>query len=305
MDEDSLSTRCYYVKKNDLSMTKHAGLPRRSRKFFRIGKLSDAQNPDIREILSSSSRGATKRYIYFQGLYDDGITAPDGDVTTRVGEYKETFSFLESLNLYPFMHLDLSLASPEGAGYCSDYAIHRLSEFFNMMKTKGMPSCWRNGRFDVSHRSSDDNVAFMEGYAAIHKTIKSFGLRMEVGFHCSLDSGYFSGDLFEQNLIACRHYGCEPDFVSIALAGGRPGNVYDDNHKLLARHAMHIITDTGANVGRLYILDRWTNFDGAGLGADVSPAGIYGEFNLYDYTNINTLHDFSISRMPGRTALAV
>ncbi|MDR1650811.1 MAG: hypothetical protein LBR87_03410 [Synergistaceae bacterium] len=279
MDKIFLSARCFFVKNYKKEGCSQV-CGERSVRFIRVRRLGDILIPRVRELVTSSRGGASDGFIYFRGIYGDGVAPQNGKPAAHWREYSEICSFLGGMKLFPFAKLDISLAGDGGDEQFKDRAPDRLKSFINMAVEYGMKRYWEKGRFEVSGGVSAGNVAFMETYAAIRSILKDFSGGVEVGFRCGVGSGGLDLDLLEENLIVCRHTGCEPDFVTMTAPPAGPG--CPEGGGGLAAEAMNVIADSGARVGKLYIADG--EF-GTRVCGSVDPSGVSGDFGVFPGEN--------------------
>ena len=247
MDGNYLSTKCYFIEKNDPS---RAGKAKRARKFLKIGRLSDALVSGVRDRLVSSARDRSCHSICFQGVWDDGIVSPGGNHYLAVDKYREIFRFFRSLRLFPHVFIEAPEASGERPGDRAARTIARIREFLDVAAANGLTRYWRRGAFELVRPPDLYDDAFLEIYAAAHSELRAFSKDISMGFRVGAASAFHALGLLEEALILCKNNGCVPDFVTLDVSGSVI------RFEAQAQEAIHIIHDTGANVKDLYVVGR-------------------------------------------------
>jgi hypothetical protein len=249
MRKNLLSTKCYFIEKNEAH---GAGFitGSKQRKFLRIGRLSDALEPSVRERLAESARGSSCCGVYFQGVWDDGVTDGVGDPGRNSDTYRAVFDFFRSLKLFPHVSVDVSAAPGEDGGERAAGTAKRLSALLKIACENGRGAYWRHGSFELSRPMDTSEVEFMEIYAASHKAVKEFAADARIGFRIEARRMNTAYDIFEDRLILSWRNSCEPDFVTLDMSE------YGARHNTCAKEALYMIHDVGANVKTLYVVEH-------------------------------------------------
>jgi hypothetical protein len=244
MDGDYLSTKCYFIEKNDPSRDGEAD---RAWKFLKIGRLSDALVSGVRDRLVSSARDRSCHSICFQGVWDDGIISSSGNHYLAVEKYREIFCFFRSLRLSPHVFIEAPDASGERPGNRVERTIARIREFLDVAAANGLSRYWRHGVFELVRPPDLYDDTFLEIYSAAHGELRAFSSKISMGFRVGAASAFHALGLLEEALILCKNNGCVPDFVTLDVSGSVI------RFEAQAREAIHVIHDTGANVKDLYV----------------------------------------------------
>jgi hypothetical protein len=256
------------VDSSDAKPVKPLDLPR---KIFNIGKLGEALKEKLKRRLVAVQRDFAGDYIYFEGVFDDGVTAgSDGapDALAREG----LFDFFRERELLPFIRLDLSRAPHDADGRLkTDESLLMLKTFMEALVTSQPQEYWEGSLFEIAHSKAIDNTCFMECYARIYSLLKSFSPRTGVGLYSFDRSNRGNYDALEERLILCGKGRCDPDFVTIDVnpaidfeMGTRTGRS-DEIEKV-----WHVINDSGAAAMEMYVIERKDPRGSARLESDVS-----------------------------------
>ncbi|MDR1379668.1 MAG: helix-turn-helix domain-containing protein [Synergistaceae bacterium] len=191
-------------------------------KIFKIGKLSEVMDERIREQLITVRKKMGGDYIYFQGIFGDGISPHQGGSYFKGYDYGRLFHFFMELGLTPFVRVDLSLAPEaiEGA----------VSDFMNALSENALLSQWgKKIRFEIVHSNainsevtelypSDGAVPrFIARFDRICHELKAFSPLIRVGFHSVSSSRSEEWARLSEKLAGCKKAGCPPDFLSLTI----------------------------------------------------------------------------------------
>jgi AraC-like DNA-binding protein len=195
--------------KPDLNETPRVSLPG---KIFKVGRLAEALCDEIREQLAEAQKKLSGDYIYFGGIFGDGIApCPDGSFFKGYDSGR-IFDFFLDLGLTPFVRADLSIAPrdlPVGAA---------VSDFLGVMLENRPLRCWRKGiRIEIVNSGAMSDEAFAEGFCEVYRAAKACSLDIGVGFHSVSSSRSEEWARFRGKLSACAGRGCAPDFLSITI----------------------------------------------------------------------------------------
>jgi len=282
MDSGFLSTKCYFIEKSGASRQCLVGHIRKPLKIFKIGKLSDSLCSDVRKTLVSACREAPNGKICFRGILGDGITGCGESFRANIDKYSEVFDLWRSLKLTPCVYVDISKTCGDKQEFAVRKTAERVSEFLGMTEMNDTASYWKHGSFEIIRSRETDDPIFMETYAAIYDALKTFSKNVRVGFRVGMDSMMRAFDLFEENLILSKRHECVPDFVTLAVSPMPDG--VDKHMDSQAKHAMHIIHDSGAHVKALYVFEHeyasvpdgvCDAFEAASRFSDIAPESDY------------------------------
>ncbi|MDR1514606.1 MAG: helix-turn-helix domain-containing protein [Synergistaceae bacterium] len=230
-DDDGLESLLRYVAIYDISRGEGAALASESLpvslrpgpgetpeislpgKIFKIGRLGEALDGEVRDQLAEVQKKFSGDYIYFQGVFGDGIQQyPEGSYFKKY-EYVKVLDFFLELGLTPFVRVDLSLSGESGRpiGDC-------VSGFIGVMLENRPVSRWRKGiRIEAVHSGSMSGYDFAAGFGEIYRAAKSCSPEIGVGFHSVSSSRPDEWALLGEKLAACGASGCAPDFLSITI----------------------------------------------------------------------------------------
>ncbi|MDR1019387.1 MAG: helix-turn-helix domain-containing protein [Synergistaceae bacterium] len=188
-------------------------------KIFKIGRLSEAADGEVQEQLAEAQKRIRGDYIYFRGIFGDGVARrPDGSFFRKY-DYARAFNFFMELGLTPFVSIDLS---PSGAG--GPPLGEQVCEFLGVMLENRPASRWRSGiRVEVvrscgAEEDWDDACqAFVEGFGEIYRAAKALSPDIGVGFHSVSSSHPGEWERFAGKMSACKAAGLIPDFISITI----------------------------------------------------------------------------------------
>ena len=274
MGGDFLSTKCYFIEKTKVPGASVIGRIKKPRSFLKIGRLSDALTPALRGPLAESAREPSCRGICFKGVWDDGISGPDGCFRENADKYRDIFGFFSSLKLVPHVSIDVSLGMREIQGNYAEKTARRIRGFLDAA-ADGMTPYWRHSSFELVRSREIYEPLFMETYAAAYKELRAFSKDIKIGFRIGAANAIHALDLFEEGLILCKNNGCVPDFVTLdAKPAGDDAIAFCG---IQARYAMYIINDIGTYVKTLYVAehDSCRVSGGACEKFDVRPAHEY------------------------------
>jgi AraC-like DNA-binding protein len=195
--------------KPDLNETPRVSLPG---KIFKIGRLAEALCDEIREQLAEAQKKLRGDYIYFDGIFGDGITpCPDGSFFKGYDSGR-IFKFFLELGLTPFVRADLSIAPsdiPVGAA---------VSDFLEVMLENRPLWRWRKGvRIEAVNSGEMPDDVFADGFCEVYWAAKACSPDIGVGFHSVSSSRSEEWARFRGKLSACAGRGCAPDFLSITI----------------------------------------------------------------------------------------
>jgi AraC-like DNA-binding protein len=179
-------------------------------KIFKIGRLSEAADEEQRNQLAAAQKKLRGDYIYFQGVFGDGLPAhPDGSYFKSYG-HGQIFGYFMELGLTPFVLVDLSIA---------DRAVGAsVSEFLDVMLEHRPVTAWRKGiRIEAAHSGGMSAAAFASGFREVYLAAKRRSPRIGVGFHSVSSRRPEEWAGFGEKLSSCVEAGCEPDFLSITI----------------------------------------------------------------------------------------
>ncbi|MDR3255557.1 MAG: hypothetical protein LBT31_08305 [Synergistaceae bacterium] len=241
---------------------KQLSLPK---KIFKIGKLAEGFQKNVRTRLSLVQKTSDGGYVYFKGVFDDGMTAFPLSSSLCGYDYADIFSFFESIALFSFVKLDISKAPLDDLG--------NLDIGGSVLKVKSLMDAlarlpdeyWKKSLFAVAHSRHIDGAKFMECYAAIRGFLKSYSSKIGVGLHSVRSSSPREQDVFEERLIVCKASDCEPDFVTLDIDSSFEGNraIFSlPSCRTLAGYGASqvdrvwsVINDSGSTIGDIYVTD--------------------------------------------------
>ncbi|MDR0648127.1 MAG: helix-turn-helix domain-containing protein [Synergistaceae bacterium] len=240
-------------------------------KIFKIGRLSEAIDSEVKEQLAEAQKRLRGDYIYFRGIFDDGISRqPDGSFFRKY-DYSRVFSFFMELGLTPFVSVDLSLPR---AGDAPPGKL--VSEFLAVMLENRPAPLWRSGiRIEVlrSGETAERGAAqtFAEEFGHVYRAAKAFSPGIGVGFHSLSSSRPGERERLAEKMSACGAAGIAPDFLSITVDPSLEDGVepsYGSIKNYGARQveeAMRvygeIFGDDGANRPQIYVTE-WNTLSG-------------------------------------------
>jgi beta-xylosidase/AraC-like DNA-binding protein len=203
-------------------------------KIFKIGKLAEALDDRLRDQLITAQKKLRGDYIYFQGVFEDGILPCPENSYFKGYDYGRLFNFFLELGLTPFVRVDLSSA-PQSVAPC-------ISDFIGVLSENRPMSCWRRKiRFEVVHSRAMETPLFLALFYEIYRALKTRFPSAGVGFHAV--SSYHTGELaiLREKLAACKEAGCPPDFLSLTI-----DPALDEDHAALGESSYGSIKNCGA-----------------------------------------------------------
>ena len=180
------------------------------RKMFKIGKLAEALDDRIQDQLKIAQKKLHGDYIYFQGIFEDGIPPRRGDSYFKGYDYGRLFIFFMNLGLTPFVRVDLSSAPQVMEPAVSDFMSALLENMLLLRWEKQM-------RFEVVHSGTMEVSTFVARFCELYRALKAFSPRMGVGFHSIASSRPAEWARLQENVTGCKEAGCPPDFLSITI----------------------------------------------------------------------------------------
>ena len=180
-------------------------------KIFKIGRLSEALDDRLRDQLALAQKKLHGEYIYFQGIFDDGILPCVEDSYFERYDHERLFEFFRELGLTPFVRVDLSRA-PEAWESAVSAFMRALAE--------NRPVSYRGEgvRFEIVHSRPMVAKEFAARFREIGKLLKTFAPAAGVGFDfVSCGGNDDQWPALSEKLSACREAGCFPDFLSLTL----------------------------------------------------------------------------------------
>jgi beta-xylosidase/AraC-like DNA-binding protein len=184
------------------------------RKMFKIGRLSEALDDRVRKQLTTARKKLGGDYIYFQGIFEDGIPSHREDSYFKGYDYGRLFNFFMEIGLTPFVRVDLSSAPEDIAGPA-------VSDFMNALSENALLPRWeRKIRFEIVQSETSgtsDAPGFVARFREIRRALKAFSPLIGVGFHSVSSSRPGEWTLLSEKLAECKKAGCLPDFLSITI----------------------------------------------------------------------------------------
>jgi AraC-like DNA-binding protein/beta-xylosidase len=182
-------------------------------KIFKIGRLSEALDDEVRAQLAEARKNVRGEYIYFQGVFGDGIQQyPEGSYFKRY-EYVRALDFFLELGLTPFVRVDISLFAKSGGsiGDC-------VSGFVGVILENRPVSRWGRGiRLEAVHSARMSGYDFAAAFCEIYRAAKVRSPEIGVGFHSVSSNRPDEWASLREKLAACGASGCAPDFLSITI----------------------------------------------------------------------------------------
>jgi beta-xylosidase len=238
------------------------------KKIFKIGRLSEALRETVKNQLMAVQEKLAGDYVYFKGVFDDGIANYSLDSIFMGCEHDRLFAFFRKIGLFPFVRLDLSYAPQDAFGRLRiDGSLSRLRTFMEVLTSSQPSGYWEGCFFEVVHSKPIDATGFMECYASIYSLLKGYSCKIGVGLHSLGDTGA-RNDVFEEQLILCGNGRCGPDFVTLTVNPETEfeGGVLSPLSYRAARsgaraqieRVRHIINDSGALTMETHVIE-WIN----------------------------------------------
>ncbi|MDR2137467.1 MAG: helix-turn-helix domain-containing protein [Synergistaceae bacterium] len=192
------------------------------RKMFKIGKLAEALDDRLRNQLRIVQRRLDGDYVYFQGIFEDGVPSRLGDSFFKGYDYGRIFNFFMELGLTPFVRVDLSLAPPTMKSSMESSMKSSMksavSDFMNALLENALLARWkRRICFEAVHSETMESSAFASRFCELRRELKAFSPSVEVGFHSVSSSRPEEWTRLRENLMGCKEEGCAPDFLSITI----------------------------------------------------------------------------------------
>jgi xylan 1,4-beta-xylosidase len=229
-------------------------------KIFKIGRLSEALDEKFRDQLITAQKKLRGDYIYFHGVFEDGmIPCPEGSLFKGY-DYGRLFSFFWEIGLTPFVRLDLSAAPQDMEP--------SITNFMSAMSENRPLSCWRKEiRFEVAHSGAMEASSFLAGFHEIRRTLKAFSPSVGVGFHAHSSTHPEEWAGLREKLAGCKGAGC-PDFLSLtidpALEASRGESSYGSIKNYGATQVERVknaCAENGVAVPELYVTE-WNTLSG-------------------------------------------
>jgi xylan 1,4-beta-xylosidase len=232
-------------------------------KIFKIGRLSEALDINIQDQLMMAQKKLCGDYIYFNGVFEDGILPCPENSHFNGYDYGRIFNFFMELGLTPFVLVDLSRASQAMAP--------RILNFMNVMSENRPIASWRKGiHFEVEHSGEMETSSFLTGFHEIYRALKALSPSIDVGFHAVSSNHPKEWERLREKLAGCKDAGCPPDFLSLTIdpALETYHNHGESSYESIKNYGAHRIAmvkslsaECGYSVPELYVTE-WNTLSG-------------------------------------------
>lgn len=241
-------------------------------KIFRVGRMSELLDFGVREQTKQANDRLHGDYMYFRGVFDDGIASYREDSIYHDFDYESVLLFIRDMGLAPFVCLDISKApKSDGDGPLVPEMTGAVGTFVDIVRRVMPRELWERSLFEVVCSDPEDEPHLMECYTIISRLLKGCSEKVRIGIRSISNSDSGELEKFEERLIVAKKLGHEPDFATISIdpLQEKDLSVFSESLCLNFKNygasqldsVWHAVNDCGSSLGEIYVTE-WNTLSG-------------------------------------------